>query len=99
MLSIGISCNAVWGSVGVAAGVELNNASSPRPRRLGSFSGGIVFSLGILFHQFSRNAHIGFRSNGADVVQNDRLPEARCFREPNISRDHVSEDFGAEIIP
>src|SRR5215211_7064476 len=99
MLLIGISRNAVCGSVGVVTAVELNNASSPRPRRLGSFSGGIVdFSLGISFHQFPRDTHVRFRANGADVVENDWLTEARCFGKSNISWDNVSEDLHAEII-
>src|SRR5215208_2366816 len=99
MLLMGTSRNAVCDSAGVAIGVELNRASSPRPRRLGSFSGGIVdFSLCILFHQLLGDTHVCFRANGANVVENDWLTEARCFGKSNVSGDNVSEDLRAEII-
>src|SRR5687768_12748935 len=96
---MGISRSAVSGSACVGAGLALNSASSPRPNRLGNFSGGIIhFSCGITFHQFSGNTHVRLGSDRSNVVQNDRLAKTWGFSEADIPRNHACEDLRAEIL-
>src|SRR3981081_2124016 len=67
------------------------SASSPLPSRLGVFSVATVFSLRASLDQFLGDIHISLRAARGRIVQNDRLSEARCFRESDISGYYAVE--------
>lgn len=48
--------------------------------------------------ELAGDGHVGLGSDGCDVVEDDRLPEARGFGEPDVPGDDGLEDFRPEIF-
>src|SRR5882762_3456168 len=75
-----------------------SSASRPLPNRRGVFSVATVVSLCGSFDQLLRDIHVGLCSDRGNVIKNDRLSEAWCFRQANIPRHDVAKYLGTEIL-
>src|SRR3954470_20299310 len=75
-----------------------SSASRPRPSRRGVFSVATVISLRGAFDEFLGDVQVSLSSDRGDVVENDRFAEAWRLREADVTRHHVLEDLGPEIL-
>src|SRR6478672_10625652 len=75
-----------------------SSASSPRPSRRGVFSVATVISLRGTFDKLLRHVHVRLCADRCDIVEDDRLAEARGFCQAHVAWHHVLENLGAEVL-